>query len=134
MPEIPAFFMEAMQAMPENIAEGSTIRWGSKFPFFMVLNSVFDLKIMVMEQGKIREIWPIEKLVFLYLSRCCCNDSGIGFPSYATIADRCGISRRAAIYAVDILRATGLTLRPWPIDLKRHLKDLQLFKILVIIS
>jgi|GEM_PF-3754859 HD-GYP domain-containing protein (c-di-GMP phosphodiesterase class II) len=24
MPEIPAFFMEAMQAMPENIAEGST--------------------------------------------------------------------------------------------------------------
>jgi hypothetical protein len=94
--------------MTENVEPGSTIRWGSQFPFFTVPNSIFDQKTVVVTQDGTREIRAIEKLVYLYLSRCCSNNSGTGFPSYNTIADRCGISRRAAIYAVGILQSTGL--------------------------
>lgn len=107
--------------MTENIEAGSSIRWGSKFPFFVVPNSVFDKEIIVTAnernkgQGKPsiveREIRAIEKLIYLYLARCCSNDAGQGFPSYETIANKCGISRWAAIHAVDTLSRTGLLVK-----------------------
>jgi biotin operon repressor len=106
--------------MQDNIA-GSSIRWGSKFPFFMSPNTIFDQEIIVTANERIkgqgkpsivkREIRAVEKLVYLYLARCCSNDAAQGFPSYETIARKCGISRWAAIHAVDTLSRAGLLVK-----------------------
>jgi len=84
--------------MQDNIA-GSSIRWGSKFPFFMSPNTIFDQEIIVTANERIKG------------QGCCSNDAAQGFPSYETIARKCGISRWAAIHAVDTLSRAGLLVK-----------------------
>ena len=65
-------------------------------PFFQVPNAVFELALS-----------PIEGFVYCYLARCG-NNGKSAFPSYNTIAEKCGCSRRAAIKAVATLEMCGL--------------------------
>ena len=62
--------------------------------YFQVDNDIFD-------NDTIGLSW-CAKLVYIYLSRCS-NQGATAFPSYKTIAKRCGMSKRSAIKAVNIL-------------------------------
>lgn len=83
-------------------------------PYFQVPNSIFDLEIIVSAVEDVRgrkmrvnrEMRASEKLVYIYLCRCA-NQGSRAFPSYADIARKCGISKRTAIRAVEILRENG---------------------------
>lgn len=84
--------------------------------YFQCPNSIFDSEIIVnvyeQESGKGKLKWVkrtlrgTEKIVYIYLCRCS-NGGKKAFPSYDTIAERCGISRRKAIDAVKILEDNG---------------------------
>lgn len=88
-------------------------------PYFQVPNSIFDFdfKIKVKEYTGIGEkgetktiIRPLrgtEKIVYIYLCRCGNQGSAI-FPTYETIAEKCGISVRKAKEAIEILVNNGL--------------------------
>jgi len=65
-------------------------------PYFQVPNDVFDL-----------DLKSYEKMVYIYLCRCCNNGSD-AFPSYQTIADKCGISKSSAMRAVKTLEENDL--------------------------
>ncbi len=65
--------------------------------YFFGPNEIFD--------NQIADVY--EKLVYLYLCRCA-NNSAAAFPSYQTIADKCSMSRRKAVNAVDSLIAKNL--------------------------
>lgn len=60
--------------------------------FFLGPNEIFDNEAVSVH----------EKLTYLYLCRCA-NNSTAAFPSYATIAAKCSISRRKAIECVEQL-------------------------------
>jgi predicted transcriptional regulator len=85
--------------------------------WFQAPNTLFDhqIQVVAMEREKgcgvavavVREIHPVEMLVYLYLRRCG-NNGGQAFPSYATIASRCRITRVTAIRTVDTLTRSGL--------------------------
>jgi hypothetical protein len=79
-------------------------------PYFQVPNDIFDLDIKVRDNNLIRELRTSEKLVYIYLCRCG-NQGSDAFPSYNTIADKCGISRRKAIDAIKLLYDNGLLLK-----------------------
>lgn len=84
-------------------------------PFFQVPNDIFDqeIKVTVKEKKNDKEqiiertLLTSEKLVFVYLCRCG-NNNASAFPSYATIADKCGISRRKAIDVIKVLQENKL--------------------------
>lgn len=76
-------------------------------PYFQVPNDIFDKDVYVMDGEKQRKLRTTEKLVYIYLCRCG-NHGGMAFPSYNTISDKCGMSRRKAIDAVSILEKAGL--------------------------
>jgi len=59
-------------------------------PFFQAPNLIFDA-----------DLTAYEKIVYLYLCRC--GNNSTAFPSYNTIAKKCGISRRKAIECVGAL-------------------------------
>ncbi len=61
-------------------------------PFFQVANDIFDLDLGL-------DIY--EKTAYIYLARCANNSQA--FPSYRTIADKCSMSRRKAVYVIDKL-------------------------------
>lgn len=65
-------------------------------PYFQSPNDVFEIGLN-----------KHELLVYLYLCRCG-NHGGKAFPSYNTMAEKCNISRRTAIYAVNSLVERGL--------------------------
>ena len=65
-------------------------------PYFQVSNQIFEVGL-----GK------YDLLVYFYLARCG-NNGGKAFPSYQTIADKCGISRRMAIDTVKELEEKKL--------------------------
>lgn len=65
-------------------------------PYFQVPNAVFEVGLD-----------KHEILVYVYLARCG-NHGNRAFPSYNTIAKRCGISRRKAIETVQSLEGKGL--------------------------
>lgn len=67
--------------------------------YFQVDNDIFD-------NDKIGLNW-CAKLVYIYLSRCS-NQGATAFPSYKTIAKRCGMGKRSAIKAVNILEERRL--------------------------
>jgi len=83
-------------------------------PYFQVPNSIFDLDIIIsvdeVVHGRImrinREVRASEMLVYIYLCRCA-NHGSRAFPSYADIARKCGISKRTAIRAIEVLRENG---------------------------
>jgi hypothetical protein len=79
-------------------------------PYFQTPNDIFDLRIKVRDGIKIREIRTSEKLVYIYLCRCA-NNTGEAFPSYATIAEKCSISKRKAIDSVRVLTDSGLLIK-----------------------
>jgi len=62
--------------------------------YFQVDNDIFDNDTLGLS-------W-CAKLVYIYLSRCS-NQGATAFPSYKTIANRCGMGKRSAIKAVKIL-------------------------------
>lgn len=68
-------------------------------PYFQAPNAIFDIGL------KSQEL-----VVYLYLARCG-NHGGQAFPSYNTIAKKCGIARRTAIMAVQSLIEKGLVVR-----------------------
>jgi len=47
------------------------------------------------------------KIAYLYLCRCA-DDNGQAFPSHATIAQKCSISRQTTINALNELKNAGL--------------------------
>lgn len=62
----------------------------------------------------IPDLKPTERLILVYI-RALIAEKGAAFPSYETIAQKVGISRRTAIYAVKRLTERGLidkTVRP----------------------
>ena len=83
-------------------------------PYFQVPNSIFDLEIIVSAVEDVRgrkmrinrEMRASEKLVYIYLCRCA-NQGSRAFPSYADIARKCGISKRTAIRAIEVLVENG---------------------------
>ncbi len=83
-------------------------------PYFQVPNSIFDLDIIISAVEDVRgrkmrinrEMRASEKLVYIYLCRCA-NQGSRAFPSYADIARKCGISKRTAIRAIEVLRENG---------------------------
>lgn len=62
--------------------------------YFQVDNDIFDNYTLGLSLH--------EKIVYIYLSRCS-NQGATAFPSYKTIAKRCGMGRRSAIKAVKAL-------------------------------
>lgn len=60
-------------------------------PYFQAPNSIFDAGLSALEIA-----------VYMYLCRCG-NHGGQAFPSYQTIANKCGISRASAIRTVKSL-------------------------------
>ena len=60
-------------------------------PYFQAPNNIFEVGLK-----------DYELLVYLYLCRCG-NNGGRAFPSYQTIADKCGISRSTAVRAIKSL-------------------------------
>lgn len=62
--------------------------------YFQVDNDIFDNDTIGLN-------W-CDKMVYMYLSRCS-NQGATAFPSYKTIAKRCGMCKRSAIKAVKIL-------------------------------
>ena len=62
--------------------------------YFQVDNDIFDNETLRLSLHM--------KMVYIYLSRCS-NQGATAFPSYKTIANRCGMSRRSAIKAVGVL-------------------------------
>ncbi|MGD0857043.1 MAG: helix-turn-helix domain-containing protein [Dehalococcoidia bacterium] len=112
------------QAGQIKIEPGSKINWGSKFPFFMVPNSVFDMDIQIAAYERAghakgvnekavvkRGIKPAEMLVYFYLARCCNAASQDAFPSYSTIARKCRLSRSTVFEAIDMLTRSGLIIK-----------------------
>lgn len=80
---------------------GATVRMS--VPYFQVPNSIFDVGLN-----------NYQLVVYMYLCRCG-NHGGTAFPSYKTIAEKCGISKRKAIDTVKELEVIGLltkTTRP----------------------
>ena len=76
------------------IKEGDTLL-GLDIPYSQIPNGIFD-------QGLV----TYQLAVYLYLCRCG-NQGAIIFPSYATIAQKCGMSRRKAIYTIKSLVDAG---------------------------
>ena len=68
-------------------------------PYFQAPNIVFDL-----------ELSTHEKIALLYLCRCA-NNASSAFPSYLTIAKKCGFSRSTAIRTVNILLENGFLIK-----------------------
>jgi len=73
------------------------IKFGRPTGFFWAYDSVFERK----------DVPAYGKLVYLYLCRRA-NADGKSIPSYQTIADDCGLSRRTAIRAIKELETIGL--------------------------
>jgi hypothetical protein len=94
----------------------------TEIPYFQTPNSIFDLDIEVnVKQTKKngdkkqtiivkRSMKPQEKLVYIYFCRCG-NNGGQIFPSYNKIAHKCGISRRTAIDAVEVLKSNNFIIK-----------------------
>jgi predicted transcriptional regulator len=61
------------------------------FPFFQAPNNIFDLNLT-----------PQDLAVYFYLCRCG-NHGGTAFLSYATIAQKCGMSKSTVIRTVKKL-------------------------------
>jgi len=78
-------------------------------PYFQVPNSIFDfdLNISDIKTNALRKLSSTEKLVYIYLCRCS-NNGSTAFPSYNTIAEKCGISRKTAMVAVKALSDNNL--------------------------
>lgn len=68
----------------------------SKAGFFQASNEMFDIGLNIYQIG-----------VYAYLTRCA-NNKKSAFPSYKTIADKCGISKPKAISTVAELEKLGL--------------------------
>lgn len=90
-----------------------------EIPFFQVPNEIFDMNIEIMVPERKREkgsndivtvkrpMKTYEKLIYIYLCRCG-NNKKQAFPSYKTIAEKCGIGRNTAIEGVANLIKNGL--------------------------
>lgn len=86
-------------------------------PYFQSPNDIFDLDIEVVAKQRYKDskatlkikrpMKAHEKLVYIYFCRCGNNGSN-AFPSYNTIAQKCGISRRCAIETVEVLQENNL--------------------------
>lgn len=72
-------------------------------PFFQAPNGLFDSDLTI-----------YDKIVYLYLCRC--GNNSRAFPSYQTIANKCGISRRKAIDTIDALVAKGYLIKHGRLD------------------
>lgn len=72
---------------------GDTVKFDNGY--FMAPNDIFDFDLKIHD-----------KIVYLYLCRC--GNNSTAFPSYNTIAKKCSISRRKAIYVVDNLKGLKL--------------------------
>ena len=76
-------------------------------PYFQVPNKIFEVE----------DISIYAKMTYMYLARCG-NQGKQAFPSYKTIADKCGMSRRKAIDSVKelienkLLRKTERKIKP----------------------
>ena len=68
-----------------------TDRIKMEVPFFQVPNAIFDVGLNSFELS-----------VYMYLARCS-NGGAKAFPSYATIAAKCGMSKRKAVDVVNLL-------------------------------
>jgi hypothetical protein len=79
-----------------------------EFPYFQCPNEIFDKDFEIIDQIKNvkRNMDNYEKLILIYLFRCC-NNGKVAFPSYNTISKRCCCSRRKAMYSVDNLLQNG---------------------------
>ncbi len=67
-----------------------------KVPYFQVSNNIFEIGLE-----------KHELLVYFYLARCG-NNGAKAFPSYQTIADKCGMSRSKAIRTIKTLEGRQL--------------------------
>jgi len=67
--------------------------------WFKCPNIVFDLGLK-----------PKEMVVYMYIMRCE-NNGSTAYPSYSTIAEKCGISRRSAVNAINELEEKGLLVK-----------------------
>jgi hypothetical protein len=65
-------------------------------PFFQAPNAIFDVGLNSFELS-----------VYMYLARCS-NGGTKAFPSYATIAAKCGMSKRKAVDVVKLLERVSL--------------------------
>jgi len=73
-------------------------------PYFQVPNDVFDQKLEIIDPKtkKKRILNPSERIIYIYLYRCS-NQGSTAFPSYKTLAEKCGMSDRTAISAINTL-------------------------------
>ena len=62
--------------------------------YFQVDNNIFDNHTLGLSLHV--------KMVYIFLSRCS-NQGATAFPSYKTIAKRCGMSKRSGVKAVGVL-------------------------------
>ena len=86
--------------------EHSEVRF--RVPFSQIPNAIFEA-----------DLKTHEKLTYIYLCRCG-NQGAIAFPSYATIAEKCSISRMSAINAVKKLIACGLLEKDVRVEADGH--------------
>lgn len=80
--------------------------------YFQVPNDIFDEVYIVTVKDKQRELSAIEKLIYIYICRCS-NNADSAFPSYATIANKCSVTRRTAINAISVLTENNLIQKTW---------------------
>ena len=73
--------------------------------FFMTQNEIFEIGL-----------GPYELAVYFYLNRLADNSTSEAFPSYPTIAKKCGMGRTKAYYAVETLIEKELLLKQPRID------------------
>lgn len=89
-----------------------TISKTKNFPFFICPNSLVDDKLYIKDVRKNVErlMNNSEKIMLLYLLRCC-NNGKSAFPSYNTIAEKCNMSNRNAIFCMNNLVESGYIIK-----------------------
>ena len=87
----------------------------TKIPYFQVPNAIFEVGLN-----------QYQVVVYIYLARCG-NGNSKAFPSYQTIADKCGISKRKVIDTIAELEKFKLlkkTVRKSPKQGELHFSNL----------
>jgi predicted transcriptional regulator len=88
-------------------------------PYYQTPNKIWDI-----DEG----LTIYHKGVYCYLSRCC-NQGAKAFPSYNTIAKKCGIGRTKAIDTINELIKIGLVSKEIRKSSKKKVNNSNVYKV-----
>jgi hypothetical protein len=89
--------------------------------YFQCPNKIFDIEFSI-----------YEKIVYMYLCRC--GNNSTAFPSYQTIADKCGMSRKKAIDVIKTLISTGVVYKHERKKKNKNENDSNIYEVLTDLS